>query len=317
MGRHPHARDEALRALTPLEAVILAATVVGPLLLGVAGVTQSWGAAPPDGAASFRPAWDWRLSACSALLYALAFNVTFLVQEVFLVLPKALTPGLVPTLYHNNHTWTGEHPLAPLLQGTGALAILLMGSVALGMLRWSSGRTMTWQLFLAWLAYHGLYQSLAQVVVGSINPQNDVGMAMAYLGMAPETKFAAAVVALVLLAPIALHLARHLLAIASPSGRPRSARGLTRDLFLIATLPAVVGTLLVLPYRVPRHWIEVALVPAIVAWIGVSWMQAGAWRVRPREFTGRLEASIAMPLVALAALLLLFQGYLRTGVTIP
>jgi hypothetical protein len=59
----------------------------------------------------------------SSLLYAIAFNLTFFIQELFLVIPKSLTPGLYPTLFHNNHTWTGTNPLQDLLQGTGALAI--------------------------------------------------------------------------------------------------------------------------------------------------------------------------------------------------
>jgi hypothetical protein len=32
----------------------------------------------------------------STLLYTLAFNLTFFIQELFLVVPKALTPGLRP-----------------------------------------------------------------------------------------------------------------------------------------------------------------------------------------------------------------------------
>src|SRR5262245_14742619 len=65
----------------------------------------------------------------SLLVYTLAFNVTFFIQELFLVVPKALTPGLRPTLYHNNHNWEGSHPLENLFQGTGALAILISGLV--------------------------------------------------------------------------------------------------------------------------------------------------------------------------------------------
>ena len=36
-----------------------------------------------------------------------------------------MIPGLRPTLYHNNHNWQGDDPIAFLLQGTGALAILV------------------------------------------------------------------------------------------------------------------------------------------------------------------------------------------------
>ena len=69
----------------------------------------------------------WRQTIGSALLYTLAFNLTFFIQELFLVVPKVLTPGLRPTLYHNNHLWLGENPLARLFQGTGALAIFISG----------------------------------------------------------------------------------------------------------------------------------------------------------------------------------------------
>lgn len=50
-----------------------------------------------------QPAWDWRLNLKSTLAFALAFNLIFFIQEIFLVLPKALTPGLEPTPFHNNH----------------------------------------------------------------------------------------------------------------------------------------------------------------------------------------------------------------------
>ena len=70
--------------------------------------------------------WNWKQSVASALLYALAFNLVFFVQGFFLVLPKTFTPGLRPTLFHNNHTWEGDSPLAKLYQGTGALVLLLL-----------------------------------------------------------------------------------------------------------------------------------------------------------------------------------------------
>src|SRR5690606_22846652 len=80
--------------------VIAAIGLGGPLLLGLAGLI----ARRPG--ASVAPSWDWRLVAHSALLYTIAFNLVFFIQELFLVLPKAFTPGLRPTLYHNNHDWT-------------------------------------------------------------------------------------------------------------------------------------------------------------------------------------------------------------------
>jgi hypothetical protein len=99
--------------------------VAGPLLLGLTGLICAR-RAPAEAPEPARP-WTWKLTINSALLYALAFNLTFFIQELFLVLPKALTPGLHPTLFHNNHSWQGDNPLASLFQGTGALAIFLTG----------------------------------------------------------------------------------------------------------------------------------------------------------------------------------------------
>ena len=96
--------------------LLLSAIGLVPLALGMAFLGS-----PASGA---RPL---RLPTGSILLCALAFNLTFLWQELWLVIPKALTPGLHPILYHNNHNWTGDSPRVDLLQGTGALATLVSG----------------------------------------------------------------------------------------------------------------------------------------------------------------------------------------------
>jgi hypothetical protein len=112
--------------------------VFGPLLLGLSGLFH----ARRGGYRSPEPAvpWNWKQTISSALLYTLAFNLTFFIQELFLVLPKALTPGVRPTLFHNNHSWEGENPLTSLFQGTGALAILLSGVVCALLLQRRSPR---------------------------------------------------------------------------------------------------------------------------------------------------------------------------------
>src|SRR5581483_5666840 len=99
--------------------------------------------------------FGWRLGASSALFCTLAFNLTFFLQELFLVIPKALTPGLHPTLFHNNHSWTGNNPAVGLLQGTGALADLASGVVFAVLLAGSTDGRATLRLFLFWMAYHG------------------------------------------------------------------------------------------------------------------------------------------------------------------
>lgn len=287
-------------------------TLGGPLLLGLAGLVKSRRA---GAAASAAPAWDWRLTIASALIFALAFNLVFFIQELFLVIPKALTPGLHATLFHNNHDWTGHRPIEKLLQGSGALAILLAG---LGFAFWATRRpprSPTLRLFVVWMAFHGLFMSLAQGVVGAFVPRNDVGMAMDYLRLGPVGETAVAFVALAAVAAAGTWLARPLLGMAATEAELDGAGRRTGFIFRAATLPAFLGVLLVLPFRLPGPLMEVAVVPLAVTVIGIGWIQASAWRVAAaRPERGDRPISIAWPLAALVLLLLVFQVLLRPGV---
>ena len=288
--------------------------VAGPLLLGLTGLirarSESAGAVPEP----VKP-WNWTLTINSALLYALAFNLTFFVQELFLVVPKALTPGLRPTLFHNNHSWEGENPLASLFQGTGALAIFLTGVACVLLLRRGLGRSSTVRLFVIWMAYNGFFQALPQVVIGAISPRNDVGMAMNYLRLVTTAKTGAALVALFAIPTAALWLLRPLLGLAEDPACIASARARTRFVFRVATLPALTAILLIIPFRVPRELVEVVILPVVVTLIGIVWLQAGAWRVSGvTTVVGSSVGPIAYPLGALLTLLALFQLLLRPGV---
>jgi hypothetical protein len=289
--------------------------VVGPLLLGLKGIMAAprmqVGAVPPP-----TLPWDWKLAITSALLYALAFNLTFFIQELFLVLPKAFTPGLQPTLFHNNHRWEGENPLASLFQGTGALAIFVCGLICALLLRNRAARSSALRLFLIWMTFNGLFQSLPQVIIGAINPANDVGMAMDYLRLGVPAKIVAAFAALCAIPVAALWLRRPLLSLTADSAFVATPRMRTRFVLRAATLPAVSAILLIIPFRVPREWVEVVLVPVVVTVIGIAWIQAGAWAVKDVKANSVLSSkSIAYVLAALLILLLLaFQFLLRPGV---
>lgn len=283
--------------------------LVGPLGLASVGLLRSSREQVPSAPV---PGWDRSLSISSTLLYTLAFNLTFFIQELFLVLPKALTPGLQPTLYHNNHKWAGEHPLASLFQGTGALATVLTALACIALLRHARGTTL--RLFLVWMAYCGLFMALPQVVIGALSSGSDVGMAMDYLQLRPFAKTVSALVALAVMPVAALWLARPLLGLAEDPARIATPRSRTRFTLQVATLPVMVGTALVIPFRVPREALEVVLLPVLVAWIGVVWMQAGAWRLRGLEARGTGAGSTGWLLLAVVALLLVFQLLLRPGI---
>jgi hypothetical protein len=292
---------------------VLLVLVVGPLLLGLRGLNVA--RRTSGGAPAGLPTWDWRFTITSALLYALAFNLIFFIQELFLVLPKAFTPGLRPTLFHNNHRWEGHNPLASLFQGTGALAIFVTGLICALLLKRGVGRSSTVRLFLIWMAYNGFLQSLPQVVIGSVEPENDVGMAMDYLRLDTPLKAVAALMALIAIAAAALWLTRPLLSLARSARDIEGSRARSTFVFRAATVPALTAILLIIPFRVPRNWIEVVAVPVVVTVVGIAWMQAGAWAVEGAQATGALSSkSIAYACSALLILLLVFQLALRPGI---
>ncbi|HKU14976.1 MAG TPA: hypothetical protein VJQ52_11310 [Steroidobacteraceae bacterium] len=241
----------------------------------------------------------WRLAVGSTLLYTLAFNITFFVQELFLVVPKALTPGLRPTLFHNNHTWQGHHPLASLFQGTGALATVISAVVCMLLLRGDRIRSRTARLFLVWMAFNGFFMALPQVVIGALVPANDVGMAMDYFHMSAGAKRIAAIIALLLLIPIGRSVAREML----------------RVMPLKLSLTAFAAIPLIVPFRVPRNALEVLLPTMLVAIVGLAAVLATAWSVKDATpVADDRPISIAYPLCAVSALLLVFQLLLRPGI---
>jgi hypothetical protein len=265
---------------------LLIALGLAPLLLGI------FLAARP---------FDWaRVSvrAGSVLLCALAFNLTFFWQELWLVIPKALTPGLHPVLYHNDHDWTGHAPTVELLQGSGALATLAIGLVSSCGLAAGRHLSVTRRLFLFWMAFEGIYQSLTQLALGVLLPGNDVGRALAYLNVGASAHWALLAFSTLGMAIAGVWLARFL---------PNQGREIAP-----AALLAIV---LIVPFRVPRDLVEVLLIPLFVNLAGAGWLVLGATMT-----TGRSAAAtdgspgFVWPALALLATLLLFQLVLRRGV---
>ena len=192
----------------------------------------------------------------ATLFCALAFNLTFFVQELFLVIPKAMVPGLHATLYHNNHNWTGDAPIVPLLQGTGAIGTLIVGLVFAGLLAGSARRSTppstTGRLFLFWMTFQGLYQFLSQVMLGTILPQNDVGRALGTLGFGSGAKWAIGLLALAAMIGVGIWLMRKAIALIGTASE--TVRGIARLGFILRTvsLPALLSVAVLIPFREPR-----------------------------------------------------------------
>ena len=241
------------------------------------------------------------------LLCALAFNLTFFWQELWLVIPKALTPGLHPVLYHNDHGWTGHAADVGLLQGTGALATLVSGLVFSGALPMARRASVSWRLFLFWMAFQGLYQSLTQLAVGTQLAGNDVGRALGYLHVDAAVK-----AALLVLAVGAMGLAGGFLARVYPARQPSFP---TRTVVLDAAQTTLLAVVVIIPFRLPRDMVEVAFIPLFVNLVGAGWLVLGSATIRRgRESESYARCAVIGPSVALTATLLMFQLVLRHGI---
>jgi hypothetical protein len=252
-----------------------------------------------------------RLSLQSLLAYALAFNITFFIQELFLVVPKALTPGLRPTLYHNNHRWEGSHPLESLFQGTGVAAILVSGLIFAWLARRGAGATEAKRLFVLWMAYHGLFQALPQVAFAAAAPGSDSGQALDWFGLVAGAELVVSAAGMVAIVLAGLFMTARFLELGPPmtSGRQRNT-----FVFFAAILPAVLAIPLVILFRVPREWTEVVIPAIAVPVIGLIWVQSTAWRnpVSPRPPAP--STSLAEPIALVIGLLLVFHLVLRPGI---
>jgi hypothetical protein len=282
----------------------------------VFGLLLPWGIAlalrlRSRGSAVFVGEMGWEPIVHSMLAYVLAFNITFFIQELFLVLPKAMVPGLVATLYHNNHEWTGNAPVAELFQGTGALAILVSGLIFSGI---AASRAKP-SFFVLWMAFHGMFQSLPQFVVGAIAGGNDVGRAYDYLGIGAIGETLAALLALAAMPVAGMLLGRQFLAAAWDQRQLGSYCCRFGFLLRIAGLPALAALPIVILFRVPRELIEVLAPPLLVPLFGYGWLQLAAFKPADAKARGVRPEAITSLLISSVALLAIFQLVLRPGIT--
>jgi hypothetical protein len=253
----------------------------------------------------------WRPMAHSLLAYVLAFNLIFFIQELFLAWPKALVPGLTVTLFHNNHRWIGEASVADLFQGTGAFAILLCGLLFATI----AARQPRPSLLVLWLAFHGLFQSLPQFVVGAISEGQDVGQAYKYLGLGSGGAGLIAMAAMAVIPIAGIWLGTRFLATAWEEWQVHSRRSRFGYLLRIAGLPALAAIPLLILFRIPRELIEVLVGPVLALLIGYGWLQLAAFRPGTVDADGRPPIQLGTLSVAVVVLLGIFQLVLRPGIT--
>ena len=287
----------------------------GPIVLAIVGFikTRSSKDVLASGEAQVVSSSAWPRIINSAVLYALAYNLIFFLQEFFLVLPKAVL-NLKPTLFHNNHNWLVSHPAEDLLQGSGALTILIIGLIFVGILAKLRQSTGLFKLFALWMVYQGLTQSLPQLSDMVLNPDGDVGDAMRYLNVGDSLGVILAFLSFVTVVLLGILLTKPLLELSPSTHFVETPGRRTKFIFQIGTLSSVFGFILIVPFRLPP--LQQVMGPFLIALFPLLWILANAWRTENVLVIGNVvnEKIAYVPIGILVVLLAIFQLWLAPGV---
>ena len=250
----------------------------------------------------------------SAVLYALAFNLIFFLQELFLVLGKKAL-GLKAFLYHNNHSWVGEHPMTLLMQGSGALAIFLIGLICLVIFRFISNSKSIWKLFVLWLAFHGLIQSMPQMTIAYLDPGTDVGEALVgYLNLSQPFLIILAMTSIIATAVVNIWFSKQLLEFVSSDIDLDNPKARFKYIRFIAVGAAIIGSILIVPFRILP--MGQAITPIVIFVFSIPWIwSAAAVSKHVKRTSNRINEKIYWsPIVLLVLLLIFFRLVLAPGV---
>lgn len=251
----------------------------------------------------------------SAVLYALAFNIIFFIQELFLALGKRWL-GLDAILYHNNHNWEGSHPMESLAQGYGAAAILITGLICLFLSIWTKQSSHWTHLLLLWLAFQGLAQSIPQFITAKVAADTDTGQAFTYLGIGEGLGILISVVGIIGMLYICALFSKYLLRLAPSVDFIKTASGRFGYLFCIAVLASVVGVVFIIPFRI-MPW-DRAMAPVMVTMISIPMVFANGWKVKVEHVINSdiNKKVFVVPIVLLLMVLLVFQLVLAKGIAV-
>ena len=282
--------------------------VLGPLVLGTAHFFRNRGT-------QLEPRKTYVPTLVnSAVLYAIAFNVIFFLQELFLVLGKKFL-GLTAYLYHNNHRWEGSHPMETLFQGSGALAIFLIGLILLAVFKDIRNSESIWKVLVLWLAFNGLIQSVPQVMVAFFDKNTDVGQAfVGYLALNDSALASLAIVSIVLTIFVSILFARLILGIAPSDAALTSPKARINFVTYAGAGAAFLGSALVIPFRVPPATQMIA--PFLLWLFAIPWMwsAAGLMKNVQRVRNETNEKVRWEPFVILVFLLVVFRILLAPGI---
>ena len=292
---------------------LLAVLLIGPFILMLVGYFK--GRSQPRSYGSEKQS-SWRLIINSAVLYALSYNIIYFIQELFLALGKQWI-GLTAYLYHNNHNWEGSDPRDQLMQGSGALAIFILGIILLYLYWRMRDSRSWWTLFVLWLTHQALIQSLPQLSTAPMDPGSDTGQAMVYLDMPWAVNIILAAASILAIIGLSYLFSRYFLRLGREGQVIDHPFKRFRMVWQAAVLPAILGTILLFPYRIPP--VDRYTMTYMLLLISVPSVFAFAWVGRAPGPVGNQSSDkvLIVPIVLSVLVLLFFQLVLRPGVVFP
>lgn len=238
----------------------------------------------------------------SSVQFALAFTLAFLVHELGLVLSAKWMGAADPVLFHNNMSFRMTNPLQTLAFGIGPLAALAVGVGAGALFRFAPGLEHRGRRFILWLAIHGAILFFGQAPSVAHGPDGDLARAVHFLDWPPPANRVFGIGGVLGLIGCGYLLGRAFLSLAprdTPLGRRRD-----RALWLAEAivLPAILGAVLCLPFRVPP--LARAALP-FTTLVGIGWSLLAAWPEPPRSRVDGVRTTTDRGALLVLALLLL------------
>lgn len=247
------------------------------------------------------------------ILFALAFNIIYFIHELVLVVAGAWL-GNDPILFHNNmHFMNMQQPSQNLAFAAGPVAVfsvgLICGGVYLG-LRRSTG---TFKLFVFWLSYHGLWLFLTQVPEIAFAAHGDFARGIAFLQLSQPVRILGAIFGVISLVLVGLFATKPLLETASTDDELTTASNRRKLIFQNGVLPWLLGSILIIPFRVPP--LDRAILP-FIGGFSLIWTLLNAGRIKNLQMREHaINKKLAWAgVTALLGVFLAFRLVLAAGV---
>ena len=261
------------------------------------------------------PLDTWEIILDSTIMFVLSFTITTILHELAHAL-TGLMLGSQPILYdtfveHRGLTDAGE----ALTAAAGPLFSLMQGLVLFAVFNRMHSAPRLAQLFVLWMALHGLVNFFGYLINAPFAPHGDIGQVATYLRVSRPAQLGLLAIGItanwaigILATPPLLQLAPFPALIATPEER-------THYILQTAVVPWILGAAVIILIRYPpRFWITL-IYPAVSGlFTVVSWNQAATLSDVELGAAASSRSPLWPWLVILAITLVLFRFVLARGI---